>query len=130
MTGTYVKLCGGAILLVVAILLLKQTKTDVWPLQWLGILLTAGAGLLLLEPVLSWFRELSEANGIGNYTDCLLRALGVAFLTQGCADLCRQSGEASLASGVELAGKAELLLLALPLLRELLSVAGTLLSGL
>jgi hypothetical protein len=51
------------------------------------------------------------------------------LLTQLCADLCRQSGEASLAGGVALAGKAELLLLCLPLLKELIVIAQELLSS-
>ena len=53
----------------------------------------------------------------------LLKGLGVVTLTQLCADMCRQSGESSLAGGVELAGKAELLLLCLPYMERLTETA-------
>ena len=58
----------------------------------------------------------------------LLKALGIAVLTQCCAELCRESGESGVANGVELAGKVEILLLALPLIAEILSTARELLS--
>jgi hypothetical protein len=51
-------------------------------------------------------------------------------LTQLCADFCRQGGEGQLAGGVELAGKAELLLLCLPRLKELFELASGMLEGL
>ena len=98
------------------------------PLQWLGILCVAGGCLTLLSPVLGWMRELAAAGGMSDRLSLLLRGLGVALLTQICTDVCRQSGEATLANGVEMAGKAELLLLCLPLLRELIEAAQGLLG--
>jgi stage III sporulation protein AD len=54
--------------------------------------------------------------------------MGIALLTQFCADVCRESGESGAASTVELTGKMEILLLCLPLLDEILSAARELLS--
>ena len=123
------KVCGGALLCVTAILLLKNVKSEVWPLQWTGTLLLSGASLLLLQPVIAYLTELCAAFGMSETSSLLLRGLGVALLTQVCSDLCRQSGEAALAGGVELAGKAEILLLCLPQLRSLVETAGALLSA-
>ena len=115
----------------IALVILKSIGKDAsLPLQWTGILLLTGAGLAMLQPVISWLGELAQSCGIGEMTSLLMRALGVALLTQLCAELCRQSGEGSIASGVELAGRAELLLMALPQLQELLSIAQTLMSAL
>ena len=124
----WLKICGGALLCAVAIVLLKGARGDALPLQWTGTVLLFGATLMLWQPVLGWLGELCEVQGVGETGRLLFKGLGVAVLTQLCAELCKQSGEASLALGVEGAGKAELLLLCLPMLRELLETAQRLLS--
>lgn len=130
MEGIWLRLCGGALLCVIALVVLRGVGRDIsLTLQWTGIILLAGAGIMMLQPVLSFLVELARSHGVGELTSLLIRALGVAFLTQICADLCRQSGEASIAAGVELAGRAELLLMALPQLKNLLSAAQALLSA-
>ena len=125
----WLKLCGTAVLCVVAILLVKSVRGEALPLQWTGMIVLFGATLLMWQPVLSWVGELCEVSGVGEKTQLLLKGLGVSVLTQLCADLCKQSGEAQLASSVEGAGKAELLLLCLPLMRDLAESARQLLGG-
>ena len=61
--------------------------------------------------------------GQGSYT-ALLKALGVGIVCQFTAQLCRDAGEETLASGVEFFGKVEIILLSLPLLQQLLALAG------
>lgn len=123
------KICGGALLCLVAILLIKSAGGATLPLQWTGTLILVSASLMMLAPVLSWVGELCESVGVGESASLLFRGLGVAFLTQICADFCRQSGEGQLAGSVELAGKAELLLLCLPQLKELFELAAGMLGG-
>ena len=125
----WLKICGGALLCAVAIILLKSAKGEVLPLQWSGTVVLCGAALLLWQPVLLWLGELCEVSGVGKEAELLFKGLGVAVLTQICADLCRQSAETALANSVEMAGRAELLLLCLPQLKELLQTAQTLLVG-
>ena len=125
----WLKLCGGALLCVIAALLIKSAKGEALPLQWAGILVLCGSSLALWQPVLSWLSELCGALGLGETSKLLFKGLGVGVLTQLCADLCRQSGEGMLASGVEMAGRAELLLLCLPMLQEVVELAGELLGG-
>lgn len=59
----------------------------------------------------------------------LLRSLGLAFATELCAGICRDSGEASLAGWVETVGRLEILVLALPLIRTLLETISGLWGG-
>ena len=125
----WLRLCGGALLCAVAIVLLKSAGGNVLPLQWTGTVVLTGASLLMLAPVIAWVGELCEGQGMGEMASLMLKGLGVALLTQFCADLCRQSGEAPLANSVEMAGKAELLLLCMPMLRDLIDVAGEMLAG-
>ena len=123
------KLCGGALLCAVAILLIKSGGGAVLPLQWTGTLLLIGASLMMLAPVFVWIEDLCAQNGMGEVATLLLKGLGVATLTQLCAELCRQSGEGALGSGVEMAGKAELMLLCLPYLQRLVDTAKELLEA-
>ena len=125
----WLKICGGALLLAVAVVLVRSARGEILPLQWTATILLFGASLSMLTPVLLWVGELCQAGGMGEMGTLLLRGLGVAILTQLCSDLCRQSGEAMLASGVEMAGRAELLLLCLPYLKDLLETATRLLGG-
>ena len=125
----WLKICGGGLLCVIAVLLLKSAKSEtVVPLQWTGIVVMCGAGVALLQPVISFLGTLAQQHGVGEVVSVLLRGLGVALLTQLCADLCRQSGEGLLASGVEFAGRAELLVMTLPQLQTLLSVVQSMLG--
>ena len=125
----WLKVCGAALLCAVAALLIRQTRGEAMPLEWTGTLVLFGATLALWQPVLGWVGEICAQHGVGEWGKLMLKGLGVSVLTQLCSELCRQCGEASLAGGVEGAGKAELLLLCLPLLKELLSTAQGLLGG-
>ena len=62
------------------------------------------------------------------YGEIILKGLGIVILTQICADICRDSGEGTLASNIETVGKLELLLLSIPLIEEILGTAKTLLE--
>ncbi|MBQ3708736.1 MAG: hypothetical protein II889_12660 [Clostridia bacterium] len=66
--------------------------------------------------------SLSGAAGEG--CGVILRALGIAWMASAAGDLCRASGEGALAGYVEGVGRVELLVLSLPLLRDLLALAG------
>ena len=60
--------------------------------------------------------------------EILLKALGIASAAQITADICRDAGEAAIAGQVEMLGRAEILLLSLPLAMQILTVARDLLS--
>ena len=126
----WLKLCGGAIVCVVCIVIIRQIhQSGALPLQWIGVLLLGVAGLTMMQPLLSFVSELAATSALGEIASLLLRGLGVAYLTQLCADFCRQSGEGQIATGVESAGRIQLLLLALPWLQQLVETAGELLQS-
>jgi stage III sporulation protein AD len=58
----------------------------------------------------------------------LLKATGVAIVTEISADLCRDNGESAMAKQVELAGKILILIIALPLAQEILEIFAGLLG--
>jgi stage III sporulation protein AD len=115
---------------VCAALVIKQWKSDLLPLVRVAVLVGMGALILaMLSPLIAYLKELMIQSGIqSSHGELLFKALGIALLTQFCADVCRESGESGAASTVELTGKMEILLLCLPLLEEILSAARELLS--
>ena len=95
------------------------------------LLLSLGAGVLLLllvlaqvAPALAQLRQFFDKTGVSwQLGEILLRGLGVCFVTQLAADVCRDAGESSFAGKIELAGKCAVLLLSLPLFAQVLEVA-------
>ncbi len=96
----------------------------------LGLLLSLAAGvvilLLVVPSLLSVFqrlRYLSAAAQVNlRYLDTVLKIVGVAYLTEFGAQICRDAGEGALAAKVELAGKVLILLLSVPILNAILDL--------
>ncbi len=124
-----IRICMLALTGVTAITLVKKWSSDFLPLLRLCMAILLSAVLLsLAAPTVAYIKSLTETGGISGYAAVLLRALGVAVLTECCAELCRESGEGGIATGVELAGRLEILLLSLPLIGEILDTAKQLLT--
>lgn len=123
------KICLVAVTGVGLCVIVKQWKSDFLPLLRLAAtVLFAGAILSLAAPLVAYLREMTASTGLSAYAAFLIKALGIAVLTQCTADICRDAGESGIAGGVELAGKMEILLLCLPLIGEIFSTAKQLLA--
>ena len=119
---------GIALLVSLTALLLRESKSALAPL------LVLGGGVLLLLSVLpglsafsSLFSLLSSV-GLEEETVTVAKVLSVGFLTSMGADACAELGASSVANKLELCGRVEILLLALPTLTALVSGALSLLS--
>ena len=127
------KVGGLALVSLVVLLVLRQLKPEWGALvRMAAAVVAAGFILTALSGVLSLVEELSSISGEALPADTwgiLLRALGVAFLTEIAASICRDSGEGGLAGWVEMAGRVEILLLSFPLIRTVLSTVSDLLGG-
>lgn len=129
MTGVRI---GGVVLVgLVALLMLRQYKPE-WAayIRIAVAIISLGYMIGLAETVISYVSRLVEGTSVlqGETWSILLKALGVAFLTETAASVCRDSGEASLAVWVEMAGKLEILLLSFPLIRMVLDTVSALLG--
>lgn len=119
-----IRLCMIALVGVSAAMILREWKSDLLPLLRIGVTLLFGFSLIrAVTPLVTFLSEMTEATGVPDSIPILFKGLGIAVLTQICADIARDCGENSIASGVELTGKVEILLLCLPLITEILSSA-------
>ncbi len=89
----------------------------------IGGLALLGAALYRYRQPIDALREMAAAGGMTGALSAVLRMMAVALLTTLAADICRDLGEASLATRVEFFGRAEVLLLCMPFLLELFSLA-------
>ena len=119
---------GTALLLALMAWVLRESKSALSPL------LLAGGGLLLLLgvfPKLSAFSSLFSffsTVGLEEETETAVKVLSVGFVTSMGAETCVELGAPSVAGKLELCGRIEILLLALPTLNALISGALSLLS--
>ena len=126
---TLLRICGAAFIALVALALLKTARPEfVLPLRLAAAAILFCAAFAASEPVISYLKELAEGLGLPEETAILFRAMGAALLTQVCAGICREHGEATLASGVALAGRGPVLVPWLPLFGSVLSLAEELLE--
>lgn len=85
--------------------------------------LLAGMVLTLTSPLIEFVLGISDATGLGVYLGVMLKSLGIAFLTHICSSVCRDCGDTVVAGYAELAGRVEMLIIAIPLLEEIIDVA-------
>ena len=101
-----------------------------------ALFVSIGCGVLMLlwavqslEPVLKELSALLGSTKLApEFGSILLKALGVSFIAQFASDACRDAGEVAIASKIELCGRIAIVLLSLPMFREILSIAGMLFS--
>ena len=112
-----------------AALILRQWKADLVPLLRVALVLFFGvSAITAAAPLISYIKGIAGTVGNAEYVAVLFKALGIALLSHFCAEICRECGEVAAANGVELTGKIEILLLCLPLIRDILETAQGLLS--
>lgn len=123
------QICGVGLLTAVAALIVRQLRGELAiPIRLSGSVVLMAVILGLLAPICVYLEQLAESTGLGDCASVLLRAFGVAMLTQLGAELCRDCGEGTVASCLELAGRCEILLLSMPLISSVLDTARELLS--
>ncbi len=123
------QICMLAMVGISTALLLKSSRSDLLPLLRLALTVAfCFAGIRMAAPIVSYLGELGSTSALAEYAPILFKALGIALLTQTCAEICRDCSEGSLAQGVETVGKLQILLLSLPLVKELFTLACKLLE--
>lgn len=90
------------------------------------VLVTVGGAV---GEVVSTLESIYSGTYFFDYAEVMIKALGIAYITAGAAEICNAAGEAGLARTVGLAGRCELLLLCLPMISKLLGIAGEMLEN-
>ena len=114
---------------VVIIVLVKNYKPE------FGILTAIGCSLLILyfladslKYAFSYISDIYSRLEYGNsYFSIIIKVLAIAYITEFTAQLCKDAGENSIASKVELAGKVIIFCVAIPVFISILNLVEQLL---
>ena len=110
-------------------LVIKKNSPEMSLLLALAVaLLVVGLGLELIRAVLDFARVLQDAAGLSPaLIGPVMKTVGIGILTRLAADICKDAGQAAIASTVELAGTVAALYIALPLMQTVFQMIGGLL---
>ena len=125
MIAEFWKVMGICIVGTVLALVLKQ-KSGEYAFATVvvtGIIILFFVIKTVAEPIGLLFEKLSASGVKTEYFKIALKAVGVAYITDFIADASRDAGQSSIASKVELAGKAAIFLLSVPVLMSVLETA-------
>jgi len=117
-----VRVVGLAIIAVVLLLVIRRQRPEI------AVLLGLVVGLVIffmvaqrLMAILDFLRDLAARARVDSlYLNTVLKIVGIAYITEIGAQVCRDAGEGSVASKVELAGKVLILALAIPIVMAIL----------
>ena len=125
-TAVGLLLCGG---LLSAVLRPQRPELAVC-LSLLAGVMVVGVLLRQLSPLIAALRRMTALGRVGeNHLGVVLRGAGICLVTQLAADTCRDAGDSALAGKAELTGRMLLLLLAVPLYEEILSLVTGVVMG-
>ena len=125
-----VKLCGVALIGLVATSVMKGLKNEMSGfISAVTGLILLGGSIAMLYPIISYMHEITKETGFSVYIETVIKALGIAVISESAADLCRDAGESAIASKTEFAAKIMIIFLALPVIKNLISLAFGVVEG-
>ena len=120
------------VVLAIAAALLSMTLKNQRPELALLLSLASAAMLVLLSlgalgRIVEFVSGISEKYGVDSqYLAAAIKVTGIALLTELGIQLCKDAGESAIATKLELGGKALMLVIALPVLGQVLELVGRL----
>jgi stage III sporulation protein AD len=127
--GIFAVIGIGVVAAVIAVAL-RQAKPDY------ALLVSLAAGVFILYrilidimPVVAEVESIIKAAGVhAEYARVMFKALGICMLTQIACDTCKDAGETSIATKLEIAGRVSILVVSLPLFTRVLSIVSSLMG--
>lgn len=119
-----VQVVGFGLIAAVLLLVVRQKNAEI------GALLSIVAGVVIflavvtrIGPVLELFRDLADRAQVNlYYINSILKIIGVAYLAEFGAQICRDAAESALAAKIEMAGKVIILVMAVPIVMAVLEI--------
>ncbi len=122
---------GFAIVAVFLIVFLRQHKPEYSLL--VGIAASAMLLIYLLGDIVKIIGEIrnlfAQVDLSVEYIGLIFKVLGICYIAQFAAELCADFGQSSLAGKIELAGKISILILSLPIIKQIISLTMQLIQG-
>lgn len=125
-----ISVCVLGVFAVICAAALRKTSPETASMLLVSaVVFIALLSLPYIERVMAQLSGLNETALIKeSYLQSMIKSVGICFITQITADVCRENGGQSAATQVELYGKLAILLIACPLYADLLSLVSKLLT--
>lgn len=116
---------GVGIIMCVLIVTVKQFKPELaLPLCVICGVVMTGYLINLIIPLVDEIQSMAADGGINSeFIVIAVKAIGICIAVQIASDVCRDAGQSALANKLEMGGKIALLIVSLPLFKEMLSLA-------
>ena len=119
-----IKIVGIGLISLIIIIIIKQYKPE------FAVYVSIIAGILIiylifnkLEGIINLLKTISNKSGINNeFLELLLKITGIAFLAEFAINLCKDSGESTIASKIEMGTKVIIVSMSIPIISSLLEV--------
>lgn len=126
----FLPLLALAIIAAILAVFLKESR-----LPALAVVIAMVAGIIILLQLLprlvqtvDVFRQLAERVNLNNvYLTTILKIIGITYVAEFGAQICRDSGQGALATKVELAAKVIIMMMAVPIMAAILDAVWKLL---
>ncbi len=129
MENELIRVCALGLVCAIGALILRGINSQsVSALRIFGVVAVFGFAVAAIGTVFAQTSELVDISSISEYSVRMMKALGLALITGISADICRDCGEGSVATGVETAGNLAILSLCIPVFSELIGYARALLE--
>jgi stage III sporulation protein AD len=119
-----VQIVGLCLVTTVLVVIVKAQRPE------MAVLISIAAGILIFFVVVGRISAVLDL--LNNYTrkmniditflSVLLKIIGIAYITEFGAEICKDAGEGAMASKIELAGKVIIAVLAVPIITSLLDI--------
>jgi stage III sporulation protein AD len=118
-----VQIVALGLLTTIIIVLLKQNNANTY-----ALLLSTTAGVIIFVAminkigyVIQVFNDLARIANVNQfYLGTILKIVGIAYIAEFGAQVCKDAGESSIAGRIELAGKIFIMVLAMPIVAAVL----------
>lgn len=123
------RIVGVGIITAVTALIVKQVKPEI------SVIITITGGIIMLlllvdslTSIFSSFGQIIEKTGLSTgLFSAILKIIGVGYVTEFSANLCQDAGAGSIADKILLGGKIIILVLALPIVNNIIDIISGLL---
>lgn len=113
-----IQIIGLGFVVTLLILIIKQQRPEI--AVQLSLALATIIFLMVLSKinvVLNLFRDMAaKANISSMYLNTILKIIGIAYVTEFGAQVCRDAGEGAVAGKIEFAGKVFVMVMAIPII--------------
>ncbi len=126
----YIKSIGLVIISLFLLVILRQAKGEMHiPIKLVVAVVLFGVFMGVADNLLGELLDALEIGGIKEYAEVMLKALAVGIITGLCSNMCADAGEGALSYVCILLGKAHMLLISLPLIKEIITTAIKFIDG-